>query len=135
MALNLDEIWLIAIEVRQWVEKKAGSNFSLCGWCAIASAELCYQLKQRGYKPKICFTYGHSFVRLGAYLIDITATQFRQAPKEHIVLLRYKEIKPYIEGKYWFWDCMASFSCMKQAREYQQQMDWCEEQLILEKEK
>lgn len=134
MALDLVAIQLIAEEVRQEIEQvakqKGGMYANLCGLCAIASAELFKKLKKSGHSPRICFTYGHCFIRVGAYLVDVTATQFRVCHNKKIVIHRYRDIKSKIDGEFWFWDTLAYFSCLHKALSYQQEMGWLKDQWI-----
>lgn len=65
--------------------------------CAIASAKLYKNLKENNYNPIISISQFHCWIELKGNALDITATQFNEAPililpkKEYYKLLREKD--------------------------------------------
>jgi len=75
------EILELANEVREWGEKFQAINSrhyhsSLAGLCLICSYKLRNRLVEYNYKPKLCLTSGHAFLKIDDKILDITATQF-----------------------------------------------------------
>ena len=81
--IRLDEIRLVAKDVRKWAENiyetQEGDVYTkgLQGLCAIASYELFKRLQEKDLEPTLCMAdIGHAFVVCEEMLIDVTATQF-----------------------------------------------------------
>lgn len=123
-----DAIRVIATDVREWVQARAdrtdyGAD-SLCGWCAIASAELSKRLISAGIDCTICLSRVasrgyHCFVMIDDYVLDVTATQFREYEREPVVFLHSKEaeVNDYHIP-------VNEFSTAKALRVYQSKVHW-----------
>lgn len=93
-----DTITSIMKDVRSWAESTQAEfhqwHDNLCGMCVICSYILYKKLKKAGYKPYFVSTWGHAFIELDGYILDVTATQFNLAriliaPKDSSVVNRY----------------------------------------------
>ena len=79
----MDQIRHIARQTRRWALRhrhKVWADATLCGMCAIASAELHKRLTAAGFSAAIAFRNtadeGHAFVICDELIVDVTATQF-----------------------------------------------------------
>lgn len=105
---KLEKIKDIAIKVRkafEEIEKKDygyrfldydGNDYyiknNLGGYCGRAAIQLFLACRRKNIDIEIEEGVGHSYNKLGDYIIDITATQFGKYPKVHI--RKYKSRKP-----------------------------------------
>lgn len=119
----------LAWPVRQWAEQRADTS-DCCGMCVKASDRLAQKLQRKGYPAVVRVSIdkwgcGHAFVTVGAWLIDVTATQFLgNAPK--VVLCRLNDVR----GKHWFWAGNAgSFDNADALRRYLLNVDWSYQEL------
>lgn len=107
------------------------------GMCARASAILFELLYEAGFKPYICFGYGHCFLEVEDYLVDITASQFGYS-KIFIVHLDdlFSKLKPRDQDAairhqgYWDRDPENAYDNIKEAIQHQDRNDWPPEQTI-----
>lgn len=82
---KLRQIKAIAYDVRRWAEclydTSCHEDWSpdLCGLCAIASGELTNRLQAAGYPARIAIGFGHCWVEVCGYYLDVTATQFNSS--------------------------------------------------------
>jgi hypothetical protein len=118
----------IAKQVRNWAEDRAFSdtyndNHDLCGYCAIASAELFFQLKNNGFDPMIVAHDNdgncHVFIELFDHIIDVTATQFYEFENTKVVILHSKEALQYD-----FYEPTVIFDHPKKLVKWQKKMGW-----------
>lgn len=98
-------VYHTAKEVRDWAEDLANEEArdeSLCGLCAIASAELWKQLHKLGVKAEIHvwtsdddgFT-SHVFVVVDDHVVDVTATQFGELQRYPVHIEHKKEAEQF----------------------------------------
>lgn len=122
----------IAEQVRKWTENKADkANYnpdSLCGWCAIASAELFTRLQSAGITAEIHINSGHTFVIADDYIVDITATQFTEFENKPVVILHLKEVD---EEENWYYTDTKIFKSVKKLHAYQVKEKWPAKQRAL----
>lgn len=103
---NLTEILKVAKKVRHWADKLArrkGLDPSLCGLCAKASSRLWLELKNVGIQAKLLANYGHVFLEVGDFVVDITATQFRSYFSPVMI------VPKCIAHGYSFWTCEEEY--------------------------
>lgn len=110
-------IWTTACEVRQWLEtmyetKRHDDEWSsdMAGMCAIGSFELLRRLFLLGIKARIAYGRYHSFVIYHGYVVDVTASQFRDSdrPLPDVVIRRLRDCR---KKDLWFWsDFKHTFS-------------------------
>lgn len=94
----------VATRVRAWAEKAAAASYypdDLEGFCAFGARRLFAELRKAGHDPRLCAafdpaqeSYWHAFVTCEGFVVDVTATQFRQPP---VVVLPVAPLMPY----YW----------------------------------
>ena len=68
---------------------------SLEGGCGIASYSLWKVYLAFGFPAELVGNSGHCFLKLGDLIVDLTATQFFQAPEVYVVILRSGPEKSY----------------------------------------
>lgn len=125
-----DRVFQIATETRQWVQAKADrTNYNpqdLCGWCAIAAAELHKRLTSEGIQSEIqMFTDCgcHCYCVVEDHVVDVTATQFKEFKNTPVVILHQKEaIQDYHNGK-------LVFLTAKELRKHQKETRWPSQQI------
>ena len=105
----------IAKNVRKWAEELQNKNKfwdnHLSGMCGIASYELFKRLRRAKFKPTMCFSRGHAFVKCNGFIVDVTATQFCKADVNKSNTIGYNncwksiEIRPIAKTfpNPWFW--------------------------------
>lgn len=86
--------------VRYWAEEEADEySKDLCGWCAICSAELHKRLEKAGISALIVMQNGsmgsHVFLNVDGWIVDVTATQFKEFRNKKVVLLHEKESEQF----------------------------------------
>lgn len=126
-----DIVWA----ARRWAEryaKKTASLWvepeSLSGMCAIASAHLHSQLTRAGFAPSLFEALredsgeAHIFVTEGAFLLDITASQFGEA--DVVILPLPRTNLP------WYWKASIVHSGTRQLRKRQMLDGWPSEQTV-----
>lgn len=125
MAPLVTQLRRIARRVRRDVEEQNTNIFGyysdLCGLCAIASAALFKELKREKYNPILCYSnycgLGHVYVKVGAYIIDITATQFGKG-KVVIFMTKRGQKLP------WHWTIDATYKSVRALVRRQKIDDW-----------
>lgn len=125
----IDYVEAVAHDVRHWAEQRArrGHRYGrkdLCGWCARASAELHGRLARAGIASTLHVHNGgpsHVFVRVGRWVVDVTATQFSQFYDRPVVILSVKDSK-----KYRFYESDYRFSSTQALVEWQRGRGWPE---------
>jgi hypothetical protein len=129
---KLAKVYSVALEVRAWAEEaseKSGNTvIDLNGWCAIASAELHNRLKRVGIDSELHMAMEHIgchvFVVVDDYIVDVTATQFKEFRNETIVMRHNKELMDY-----WFYQSSEAFPSSKSLRRFQRREQWPMEQI------
>ena len=116
-----------------WVQERADrSDYNprdLEGWCAIAAAELHKRLTADGIAVDIHMwdsEWGecHCFCVVDDYVVDITATQFRQFQGQELVIMHYKEAEAYE-----MYNSTRTFGCAADLRRFQKKEHWPSEQI------
>jgi hypothetical protein len=118
---------------REWAENaRPDVSETLCGMCAIASADVFRRLKVAGFKPEIWFKPDHSFVHVKGYIVDVTATQFDSRYDKVIVI----PIEQAMLDSLWS-DGIGDEDCiefraktLRAAAVFQEESDWPEHQRI-----
>lgn len=118
----------IALKAREIAERQAKSEnlFSdqLEGFCARGTHILYKALKRAGIKARIHVSYteeySHVFLRVGNYIVDITATQFNEGP---VCIVPIWGKKP----DYWRRD--YEFETIKELVNFQKIEGWPREQI------
>lgn len=122
----------VAHNVRAWAEKYAAKHrhyfpVDLGGLCAIASRRIHAQLKRKGIPSTLHLYegdwYGHCFVTVGNYVVDVTATQFRVRGKVMVI--------PRASAKREFWQSTKRFKSEKELLAYQRDIRWPTEQRVI----
>lgn len=126
----------IASAVRYHMEDRAYhetdiEDHQLCGYCAIASAELYHHLTDVGINPVIHVAESHQtechvFLNWDDYVIDITATQFQDFIHAPVLIEHEKKLQGY-----WFYSTTVMFDHPKQLAKWQKKTDWPREQLAV----
>lgn len=118
----------IALSVRQWAEEKATkakyNPDTLCGWCAIASAQLFRELQRANIPAELHYVSGHCFVVVDDYVVDVTATQFDEFPKEKVLIRHTKEL-----SHLWFYLTEKIFLYPTELRDHQLKEKWPRKQI------
>lgn len=122
-----DRIKVVADEVRYWAETEApryGHNEeTLCGMCAIASAELWKKLKMTGIHGALHVAESdwgsHVFYVIDDHIVDVTATQLPGFRNKPIVILHTKEAEMHEH-----WRAVHEFKSAKELREFQVRYRW-----------
>ena len=129
---TIKQIRKIAVRVRGWTELKAEAAHynpdNLCGWCAIASAELFTQLAAVGIVSEIHINSGHTFVIVDDNIVDITATQFPAFENTPVVIMHTKEVD---EDIHWYYTGTKVFKSVKSLHAYQVKQQWPKHQRVL----
>lgn len=129
---DLDTVAIVAHKVRDWAESyaiKHSEHFGkdLGGLCAITSRKIHQELKQKGIQSSLHLfegdNYGHCFITVGNYVVDVTATQFRVRGK---VIILPREIATRV-----FWISHKQFNEAGQLMKYQKETGWPYEQTML----
>lgn len=126
---TLQRIRSIAQDVREWAETLDGERMSqLCGYCAIASAELHKRLEIAGIKSEIHVSddgaSAHVFLVAEDYVVDVTATQFPEFSWLPVVLLHEREAQAH-----WFYETQAKFATVAELCRYQAKHKWPQHQM------
>ena len=122
-----DTVAAIATDVRYWAEDKApfGKQDDLNGMCAIASAELYRRLKTAGIASEIHMWVwdldesAHVYVIVDDYVVDVTATQFKQFRHGPVNIMHCKEAEAYD-----FYQSKEVFRCADSLRRQQRKDRW-----------
>jgi len=136
-AAPLFHISRIAADVRYEIEKwNTDFNEKLEGCCAIASAELHRVLRQNNIQSMISSNHQHSFVSVGEFIVDITATQFvpyyldrKYINGDGILLEHISTLK-----RYPFYNIVFHSSNLEIFHEWQVEHDWPDFQRVSPKE-
>ncbi|MBC8739739.1 hypothetical protein F6X40_23790 [Paraburkholderia sp. UCT31] len=123
----------IATGVRSWAEEYARSHpeqpfdLDLGGMCGIASARIHRLCETAGLEPllHVSANDSHMFVTCAGFLVDVTATQFREASP---VIVRPYANAPSEPD---YWRTGRTYASVSEAKSYQVDADWPFEQLIL----
>ena len=128
---NLYRAQDLALEVRDWAEVLAAEqerSRDLCGYCAIASAELHKRLSKEGIFAELVVAetdlFAHVFVLIEDHVLDVTATQFSEFRNQPVVLLHSKEAEQYD-----FYRPIEIFGTAKDLRKWQKKIGWCQWQI------
>ena len=129
---KLTKVYEVALEVRAWAEDhatKAGHTIiDLNGWCAIASAELHNRLKRLDIQSELHMAMEeigcHVFVMVDDYIVDVTATQFREFRNDAVVMRHGKELMDYC-----YYQSKEVFQSSKNLRSFQRKEQWPREQI------
>jgi hypothetical protein len=128
---ELDRIREVAQEVREWAETLKGVRLTeLCGYCAIASAELYKRLKRQGIGAEICVAHAptnacsHVFLIVEDQVVDVTATQFPEFHYERVVIMHEREAQ-----QHWFYCPEETFFSVAALRRYQAKTGWPQYQI------
>jgi hypothetical protein len=136
---DLEKIREIGMKIRQVCLEKYKKRFSssLAECCAIASGRLYKELVKEGFKPVIVETtypidnqYGHCYILVNGYVLDVTATQFGQS--EPVCFFEYgihKTEKEKFDFWYWYSDKQRYFNSLKELRNEQFKNNWPWEQI------
>jgi hypothetical protein len=118
----------IAAKVREWTEAKAFradyNPDTLCGWCAIAAAQLFRELTREKVPAEIHYVSGHCFVVIDDYVVDVTATQFDEFAKEKILIRHVKEL-----SEHWYYQTEKVFTKPIELRDHQLKEKWPRKQI------
>lgn len=122
----------IAEGVREWaVEKAVAASYNpdnLCGWCAIASAELFTRLAAAGIDAEIHINNNHTFVIADDNVVDVTATQFEAFDDTPVVIMHTKEVD---EDIHWYYTGTKIFRSVEKLHAYQVSTKWPKHQRVL----
>lgn len=114
----------IALQIRERiVEKDAGWEPSLAGYCAIASADLWKALASHGIEAEIHAWESpaaecHVFLTVDDWILDITATQFKETRNEKVFLCHQRD------QSFYFYEVAKTFENPKQLIKWQQSTNW-----------
>ena len=130
---QLEIVAAVAYQVREWAEayaEDAHFDDDLCGLCAIASGELHSRLKRKGIDSTLHLFegewWGHCFVEVGEYVVDVTVTQFDVKDKVAIEPITMARKHP-------FWNSHKAFNTVKNLKKYQRQTRWPSEQVDIQR--
>lgn len=127
-----DVVCRTANKVRKWAEitnqrRKRPSSSGLEGWCAIASAKLHRELAAQGIKTEIFLSQEdigcHVFLVIDDYIVDVTATQFREYRDSKVLIIHRKEAEVN-----WFHCASDVFDSADELRANQIRTGWPENQ-------
>ena len=129
------ELYQIAKACREWAEKFAKKTDdypkNLCGMCAIASAKVFIELKNKGYRPELRLWMGewggHCFVVVDDHIVDITATQFPDFSDSKVLVIHEREADMFE-----FYKTTKVFETVKQLQKHQKNTKWPTEQIVFD---
>lgn len=129
-----DTVMAVATDVRHWAEEQAtyGEHDNLNGWCAVASAELHRRLKKVDIVSEIhMWTWdldesAHVYCVVDDFVVDVTASQFKQFRNTRVVLMHCKEAEAYD-----FYRTVEVFKCADSLRRQQKKDKWPANQVAL----
>jgi len=120
----------IAKRVRKWAEEKASrANYNphnLCGWCAIAAAQLFRELRREDISAELHYVSGHCFTVVDDHIVDVTATQFVDFEKKEVNIVHTKEAE-----QYWYYQTEKVFTSVDKLRKHQLDSKWPRNQIAL----
>ena len=124
----------VATDVRHWAEEQAtfGEYDDLNGWCAKASAELYRRLKKVGIASEIHMWVwdldesAHVYCVVDDYVVDVTASQFKQFRNTRVNIMHCKEAEAYD-----FYQSKEVFKCADSLRRQQKKDRWPTNQIAL----
>ena len=124
----------VATDVRHWAEEQAtfGEYDDLNGWCAKASAELYRRLKKVGIASEIHMWMwdldesAHVYCVVDDYVVDVTASQFKQFRNTRVNIMHCKEAEAYD-----FYQSKEVFKCADSLRRQQKKDRWPVNQIAL----
>jgi len=128
--------WMAKDEDYDRPEHDMNESDTLSGYCGRASAMLSYELNRARLKHRIAYGCGHMYVIWDEHIIDVTATQFGDYFGKTIVR-RPESLKKLCErnddaSEFGTWETSKLFDTIHQAREWQIDNDWPDEQMIEE---
>jgi len=117
----------IMSEIREWAEHidqlSPYPTNDLGGMCAIASGRLWQKLMQAGINAEIhlceCDWYAHVYVVVDDYVLDVTATQFKEFRNQSILYIHKKEAEAYE-----FFNTTQVFKHIRELIAYQKKLRW-----------
>ena len=125
---DLDNVHAVAKATRKWADKNKHKNDfpdDLCGMCAIASAKLHDDLREKGITDaEIAYNEGHCFVLWKGLVFDVTATQFGK--KQKVFVAPFEDVKE----ERWY-KIERTFVTSTALRKHQVKEKWPLEQLRL----
>lgn len=125
----------LARAARAWAEERsdAAESYSedLCGWCAIASAQLHREFVRQDIPAEIHMWeenpggrgWCHVFLVVEDHIVDVTATQFSEFADESVVILPYNSAK-----KHYFYKTTKTFVSANALRKHQRVSGWPQHQ-------
>lgn len=134
-SVELDIVRSVATAVRYWAEGQAEGTYKegdLNGMCAIASAELFKQLKDKGFNPELhCWICpmdeqtAHVFLVVNDHVVDVTATQFTRL-RDKIIYIEHKR-----EAEQWDWyQSQTVFATPADLARWQKKTKWPADQRV-----
>jgi hypothetical protein len=118
------QLTAIAARIRSAIVKKdAGWEPDLAGYCAIASAALWRALAAHSIKAEIHAWESpaaecHVFLTVDDWILDITATQFKETRNEKVFLRHSRD------QSFYFYEVAKTFENPKQLIKWQQSTNW-----------
>lgn len=146
-SITLDKMELafvrdLARDVREWTEqlyfvRQQSDGLTgrplptLCGYCAIASAELWRRLRDQGIYSQLHVSYtvygSHVYVVLEDHIVDVTATQFHDITVDHDQLyIRHARMSAHV-----YHQTTEIFETADDLRRFQRQGRWPKDQIAL----
>jgi len=130
----MSKVRAVAEEVRDWAEDLAlkrdkYQDKCLNGYCAIASAELHKRLSKEGIRATLHLSIQscgscHVYCVVSDYIVDVTATQFRELRDQPIYIIHHREGQ-----QYYFYDDTEVFDDHRALRRHQVQTGWPQDQV------
>lgn len=130
----MSAVKLIATDVRLWAEDLAYGrdrveDADLNGYCAIASAELHKRLTKVGIPATLHLSIQscgscHVYCVVSDYIVDVTATQFRELRAHPVYIIHHREGQ-----QYYFYDDTEVFKDHRALRRHQVQTGWPQHQV------
>jgi hypothetical protein len=123
------QLTAIALRIRKRiVEQDGGWEPTLAGYCAIASADLWRALASHNIKAEIHAWESpnaecHVFLNVDDWILDITATQFKETRNEKVFLCHSRD------QSFYFYETVKTFENPKQLIKWQQDSKWPQHQL------
>lgn len=123
----------ITADVRNWTEMqqvRSNGRENLCGFCAIAAAELYRRFEKAGISSEIHmwlsdWGQAHVFVVVDDHVIDVTATQFDEFKHTPVVIMHQREAEAHQ-----FYTSTETFNSVKLLRARQVKQKWPQNQIV-----